>query len=392
MTNLRFEKKREEEERRRRREEEEEKKPYYHPILEEQVIIRFPPDIAARINQLMDEEKKQPNFLNIKFRDEHNAIVHVFEQELPAVLVSLPTLVESHKTVDGMHLFKSADISQMLIVHRPGDDSRIRQDYMAEDGLTPPTSDIFERRKARSNAVNRKRSEEKAKIEGISYWEMVEVQLQVLLSKEKTAKPVCRKEFLEEPEEDPVILEKVLRSQSPEFFEKFRGYSGQVISDDEIELYQAKTIREREPVLEIPSEIWQELKMSEEQEEEIEMQDAERGSEEESQRAAEEEDDLEALLNDIDQEKETKSETSVSEASENEEEEEEEEDVDEATLREKERRLEMIKHAIGAAQSELQGTENEYQREKLRSRIANLSDEQAKLERQLAEERAGGGP
>jgi TATA-binding protein-associated factor Taf7 len=46
--------------------------------------------------------------LKIKFSDRHHAAVKIFGEKLSAVLVSLPTTIETHRTVDGSHLFKSA--------------------------------------------------------------------------------------------------------------------------------------------------------------------------------------------------------------------------------------------------------------------------------------------
>jgi transcription initiation factor TFIID subunit 7 len=186
----------------------------------------------------------------IKFTDKHHATVKIFGEVLHAVLVSLPTTVETHRTVDGSHLFKSADIGEILIVHRPNSvPTGIGADFVFEHGLTPPTTDIVGKRQARQEAAKTQTS---SQLEGIEYWEMVEIQLAALLSKDKTAKPWRRQEFLEEPDVDPVVLEKVLRRNG---HHEFKGYSGQEIDDSEIDMVNP----ENEPLLRIPHEILDEL-------------------------------------------------------------------------------------------------------------------------------------
>ncbi|OHS96836.1 hypothetical protein TRFO_09726 [Tritrichomonas foetus] len=226
--------------------------PYHHPILEEQMIIRFPADIAAKLNASMEDEEEPFKDFKIRFIDKKHAIIKLFGEELSAVLVSLPTIVETHRTVDGSHLFKSADIGEILIVHRPNAaPDGISEDYVFEHGLTPPTLNIVSKRKAKQEAA-RNSQPEGSSLDGIQYWEMVEIQLAALLSKEKTAKPICRQEFLEEPDVDPQTLEKILRRNNhPEF----KGYSGTVIDESEISVLSP----ENEPVVHIPAEIVNEI-------------------------------------------------------------------------------------------------------------------------------------
>lgn len=224
--------------------------PYYHPVLEEQMIIRFPPDIAARLNASMEDENFED--FKIKFIDKHHAKVKLFGETLMADLVSLPTIVETHRTVDGSHLYKSADIGEILIVHRPNAvPDGISEDFVFEHGLTPPTLNIVSKRKMKQDAVRAQQSEQ-GSLDGIEYWEMVEIQLAALLSKEKSAKPICRQEFFEEPDIDPVTLEKILRRNG---MDQYKGYSGTVIDDSEIDVLSP----ENEPVVHIPQEILSEL-------------------------------------------------------------------------------------------------------------------------------------
>lgn len=68
-------------------------------------------------------------------------------------LVDLPNIIESQKTFDNRHLFKVADISQMLVVERPvKDESSITRDplriddYIWPHGITPPLRHVRKRR------------------------------------------------------------------------------------------------------------------------------------------------------------------------------------------------------------------------------------------------------
>jgi hypothetical protein len=122
---------------------------------------------------------------------------------------------------------------------------------MYEHGLTPPTTDIVGKRQARQEAA-KSQSGTSNQLEGVEYWEMVEIQLAALLSKDKSAKPWRRHEFLEEPDVDPVVLEKVLRRNGhPEF----KWYSGQDIDESEIDIVNP----ENEPLVRIPHEVLEEL-------------------------------------------------------------------------------------------------------------------------------------
>ena len=68
-------------------------------------------------------------------------------------LVDLPCIIESQKTLDNQHLFKVADISQMLLVEKAvKDESTITKDpliiddYIWPHGVTPPLRHVRKRR------------------------------------------------------------------------------------------------------------------------------------------------------------------------------------------------------------------------------------------------------
>lgn len=204
--------------------------PYFHPYLEEQMIIRFPVDIAHKIHLHLDDKKFED--FQIEFYDPHHATVRIFDETYSATLVDLPTQIETHRTVDGSYLYKSADIGEMLIVHPQNSTPTGITDYKYSHGLTPPTKNIVEKRKAKQDLAKNNDNDDGLSLDGIDYWEIVEIQLAKLLSKENQAKTVYRNEFLEEPEVDPEHLEKILRKHKGK---SFIGYSGKDIPESEIE-------------------------------------------------------------------------------------------------------------------------------------------------------------
>lgn len=95
---------------------------------EEQIILRLPPGTeTARLRELvrtraLGDPGAPPVWF--KFKDSRRAVVRVAEQLFAAKLVDLPTISETHKTMDNKNFVKSADISQMLLAtHRINDES-----------------------------------------------------------------------------------------------------------------------------------------------------------------------------------------------------------------------------------------------------------------------------
>ncbi|CAO1624161.1 unnamed protein product [Sympodiomycopsis kandeliae] len=100
---------------------------------EEQLILRLPQTEAT--SKLRDRVKKRDVGLegseevSMKFKDSRRAMFKVGDTMFAAKLVDLPTMIESHKTLDHRRLFKVADISQMLLAtHVIEDESEVTQD------------------------------------------------------------------------------------------------------------------------------------------------------------------------------------------------------------------------------------------------------------------------
>ncbi|KAJ1664969.1 hypothetical protein EV178_003648 [Coemansia sp. RSA 1646] len=117
--------------------------------LEEQFVLRVLPEMANRFNKLVADRKIQDH-LEIKFRDERNAVVTFERQMYSAKLVDLPTITEAYRTADKKQLLKTADICQMLVVeHKIASDADTEHvplarglDIVHPDGLSHCLTDV----------------------------------------------------------------------------------------------------------------------------------------------------------------------------------------------------------------------------------------------------------
>ena len=166
---------------------------------EEQFILRVPERLAGGPNGLREmvkgkgkglegvefkflgwsEESQAPRLLMPR-ADSRRAAFKMNGVTYSSKLVDLPCIIESQKTHDSRHLFKVADVSQMLIVDHPiKDESSITSaalrvdDYIWPHGLTPPLRHVRKRR-------FRKRLSRRA-------IEVVEEQVEELLKKDQEA-------------------------------------------------------------------------------------------------------------------------------------------------------------------------------------------------------------
>ncbi|KAJ2807851.1 hypothetical protein H4R20_001108 [Coemansia guatemalensis] len=120
--------------------------------LEEQFILRVLPEMAAHFGKLVAERRIQDH-LEIKFRDERNAVVKFEGNLYMAKLVDMPTITESYRTVDKKQLLKTADICQILVIERQVTEAEIDQtplarglDIIHPDGLAPPLANVRKNR------------------------------------------------------------------------------------------------------------------------------------------------------------------------------------------------------------------------------------------------------
>lgn len=111
--------------------------------LEEQFVLRLPLELADLMREEL-EQNQLPKDFQIIFRDNRHASVTLHGQALSGFLLSLPTLVESHRTVDTTQYVKVADISKILLCVPKAEEAewerRVERDgWLWMNGLTPPT-------------------------------------------------------------------------------------------------------------------------------------------------------------------------------------------------------------------------------------------------------------
>jgi len=137
--------------------------------VENQLILRVPPEIAKKINESMAKiDNKETDFFEmIPFYEnsESDSLKFQFRYgnfQSVASIIELPSVIESHRTLDHINYFKSNDISQMIYVQPNKEDNfeklmksrkiakkvickdcnRRNSKWLAFDGLTQPTKRI----------------------------------------------------------------------------------------------------------------------------------------------------------------------------------------------------------------------------------------------------------
>jgi len=85
--------------------------------MEEQFILRVPPNVAERIERLLNEtdpSSSEDKSLDLSFsEDGRSGTFMIGNEHFPASLLDLPCVVESYKTYDDNSLIKTADIGQV---------------------------------------------------------------------------------------------------------------------------------------------------------------------------------------------------------------------------------------------------------------------------------------
>nr|CDI51836.1 related to TAF7-TFIID subunit (TBP-associated factor), 67 kD [Melanopsichium pennsylvanicum 4] len=116
---------------------------------EEQLIFRMPEGLECDKLREAIQKRQLADDVWFKFKDSRRAVVHVGDSLFSAKLVDLPTITESHKTLDNRQFFKVADITQMLVVEgKIADESQASssaagkgfniEDFIYPHGITPP--------------------------------------------------------------------------------------------------------------------------------------------------------------------------------------------------------------------------------------------------------------
>jgi transcription initiation factor TFIID subunit 7 len=132
--------------------------------MEEQVILRLPPELAAYVRETMSKQELPNDALEvipavdpnstktntssvsktqIDCSDSRICEFKFMGKSYPAKLCDLPCIIEAQKTFDRASYYKSGDICQILIVRKPEDPE---PPDLLDSGLTPPTHMIREKR------------------------------------------------------------------------------------------------------------------------------------------------------------------------------------------------------------------------------------------------------
>ncbi|KAK7377287.1 hypothetical protein VNO80_02709 [Phaseolus coccineus] len=124
--------------------------------MDEQFILRVPPNVAERIERLLNEtdpSSSEDKLLDLTFNEDgRSGTFMIGNEQFPASLLDLPCVVESYKTYDDNSLIKAADIGQMIMVRESGDAAPDVIEY--RHGLTPPMRDARKRRFRREPDLN----------------------------------------------------------------------------------------------------------------------------------------------------------------------------------------------------------------------------------------------
>ncbi|VEU20627.1 DEKNAAC101520 [Brettanomyces naardenensis] len=115
------------------------------PLIEEGIVLRMLP------NESLDTlracvESGDMNGISLKWKDKKRAVLRINGVLYGGKLVNLPTIVEVHKSIDKKNIYKSMDLSQILLIVRKlnseDDINEINVDNeygeTHPDGLTPP--------------------------------------------------------------------------------------------------------------------------------------------------------------------------------------------------------------------------------------------------------------
>ena len=117
--------------------------------LEEHFLLQVPDHIAARLQALIQQAENAPGDVAVTFDEggpdkPQSAALRVDGTDLPARLCKLPTIVETHKSLDGETYYKTGQVGQMLVVD--DEEAALPTDLELRDGLAPPTANIRKRK------------------------------------------------------------------------------------------------------------------------------------------------------------------------------------------------------------------------------------------------------
>lgn len=117
------------------------------PLIEEGLILRLLPD--AELDYVKQAiESGDFNNIHIKWKDNKRALVYINSSIYTAKLIRLPNIIEVQKTLDKKNIFKTIDVSQILLVVKQIENEEEIKELVVEDdetldsGITPPLRHI----------------------------------------------------------------------------------------------------------------------------------------------------------------------------------------------------------------------------------------------------------
>lgn len=141
----------------------EKREPDYPVELESQFIMRLPEEPAKALRNVLQTGETLKNRLTIQMEnDMRHGEIRFDHWLLHGKIVDLPTIVESHKTIDRKSVYKTADICQIMICkdeidpssteeesptkNKKKDPFKVDKKFLWPHGITPPTKNVRKRR------------------------------------------------------------------------------------------------------------------------------------------------------------------------------------------------------------------------------------------------------
>ncbi|KAI9261532.1 TAFII55 protein conserved region-domain-containing protein [Phascolomyces articulosus] len=119
--------------------------------IEEHLILRLPQgEMCEQLRECV-RKREVPEDVKLQMKDSRRGQFSLGGRKYDTTLVDLPTIIESQKTFDKKQFYKTADISQMLLVDDgtvPSEEPNMRSGdpYVFQHGLTPPLKHVRRRR------------------------------------------------------------------------------------------------------------------------------------------------------------------------------------------------------------------------------------------------------
>ena len=106
-------------------------------LSERHLLLDVPEDVGVRLEAFLAGTDAD---VQLELSDPRHPKLFIDGKALPTAITSLPTVVETHKTVDDVNFFKTGAVGQVLVVRHTEEELPTAKELV--DGLTPPTQSI----------------------------------------------------------------------------------------------------------------------------------------------------------------------------------------------------------------------------------------------------------